>query len=167
MIGVMDAARFLISLDRDSKYFNKKLLNYNGSDFYEGNARLNKMLHLAQNIYIGRYKKKLIDTDFYAYNNGGVALDVQENYSWLLATNSTTSYSVDRDAKVFLRKIFEVLKDAPILELIAIDHEDPAWIERKNYSYKKDQKMNSLKYLEDYKDRYEAINFYLDKMKLV
>ena len=54
MIGVVDAAKYLISLDTDRAVFNKKLVERENRKFYEGNARLNKYLHLAQNIYIAK-----------------------------------------------------------------------------------------------------------------
>ena len=133
----------------------------NGSEFYEGNARLNKMLHLAQNIYIGEHREKLIDADFYAYNNGGVIPEVQENYAMLLGTRESASFSVPQNVQDYLHKIFLMLKDAPITELIAIDHEDPAWQEKHMAYYKRDQKMDSLKFADDYADRYDAAAFYL------
>ena len=55
MIKGMDAAKFLLNLDDSRKIFNKELRTQNGRTFYEGNARLNKYMHLAQNIYIAKY----------------------------------------------------------------------------------------------------------------
>ena len=165
MIDAVNAARYLISLDPDFQYFNKKVITLNGRTFYEGNARLNKMLHLAQNTYIGRNFKKIIDTDFYAYDNGAVVLDVQENYAFLLGTaQKVPPTTIPQEVAVFLKKIFNMLKDAPIEELIEIDHEDPAWREKHCSPYKSDLKMDSMKFLEDYKDRYAAANFYLDNV---
>lgn len=165
MIAAIDAARYIISLDTDLQYFNKRLVSLNNREFYEGNARLNKILHLAQNIYIGRCQKKLIDADFYAYDNGGVILEVQENYAMLLGTRDRASFSVPSEEGDFLRKVYIMLKDAPIEELISIDHEDPAWCDKHVFRYMKDQKMDSMKYVDDYIDRYEAANFYIDKME--
>ena len=34
------------------------------------------------------------------------------------------------------------------------------------HNRKKDQLMNSMAYADDYKDRYEAANFYIDRMAL-
>ena len=166
MVHAVDAARYIISLDTERLYFTKKLIKLNNHEFYEGNARLNKILHLAQNIYIGRTGSKLIDADFYAYDNGGVIPEIQENYAFLLATNDTVQTDMDKTTEVFLKKVFIMLKDAPIEELIDIDHEDPAWKEKHMFYKKSDQKMNSLEYAEDYKDRYEAANFYIDKLEV-
>ena len=165
MVTAIDAARFLISLDNEGKYFNKNLVRHNNADFYEGNARLNKILHLAQNMYIGKTGEKLISDDFYAYANGSVLLDVQENYSMLLGTKDKASFIVDDYAMDYLHRVFEMLKDAPLNDLIDIDHEDPAWLEKQSSSNRKfEQRMDSMKHAEDYKSKYEAANFYLDKM---
>ena len=166
MVKAIDAARFLISLDPQRQYFNTHLICLNNREFYEGNARLNKILHLAQNMYIGKTAEKLIDTDFYAYDNGGVIREIQENYAFLLGTQPETMYPIDSIAATFLHKVYLMLKDAPIRDLIEIDHEDPAWLEKHAFYYKPDQIMDSLKYTKDYQDRYEAANFYLDRMVL-
>lgn len=168
MVKARDAARYIISLDTKKEYFDKKkLISLNGRDFYEGNARLNKILHLAQNIYIGRTGGKLIDAEFYAYDNGGIIPDIQENYAFLLGTNDSTPFSVGEMEKDFLHKVFLMVKDAPIKELIDIDHEDPAWEEKHMFhARKEDQRMDSMAYAEDYKDRYEAANFYIDRMEI-
>lgn len=166
MINALEAARYLISLDPSLQYFNKRVTSYNGRDFYEGNARLNKMLHLAQNIYIGKQGEKLIDADFYAYDNGGVIVEVQENYAMLIGTREKSACNISQSARDFLHKIFIMLKDAPISELIDIDHEDPAWQEKHHYFSKAAQKMDSMKYADEYKDQYEAAIFYLDKLTI-
>lgn len=161
-----DAAIYLFSLDPDYVYFNtKSLISTDSATFYEGNARVNKILHLAQNMYIGKTGKKLLEEDFYAYDNGGILLDVQENYSFLLSIKDKEKFSLDENIRDYLYKVFLMLKDAPIKELIAIDHEDPAWIEKHNNYHKADQKMDSLKFAEDYQSRYEAANFYLEHME--
>ena len=167
MVNARDAARYVISLDIEKKYFTKKLIKMNGREFYEGNARLNKILHMSQNIYIGRTGMKLIDADFYAYDNGGVIPDIQENYAFLIGTNDITTFCIDETAQQFLYKVYIMLKDAPIDELIEIDHEDPAREEKHMFhNRKEDQRMDSLAYVEDYKDRYEAANFYIDRMEI-
>ena len=122
MVKAKDAARYIISLDKSRKFFTKNLITMNGREFYEGNARLNKILHMAQNIYIGRCREKLIDADFYAYDNGGVIPDIQENYAFLIATNDASEYHIGETERQFLQKVFIMLKDAPIEELIEIDH---------------------------------------------
>lgn len=164
-INAKDAAFFLFSLDPDRKYFNQNLIKLNGAEFYEGNARLNKIMHLAQNIYIGRTGEKLIDADFFAYANGGVIPDIQENFAYLSKIQPREVFAVAEEEAIFLQKVFTMLKDAPIERLIEIDHEDPSWYEKKDGFYRSEQRMDSLKYKDDYKERYEAANFYIDNME--
>ena len=93
--------------------------------------------------------------------------DKQENYAFMIGTNANAEFHVDEADQTFLHKVFIMLKDAPIEELIEIDHEDPAWEEKHMFhNRKKDQIMNSLGYADDYRDRYEAANFYIDRMAI-
>ena len=66
-----EIAEWFLLQDKDGKIFNKNLINRNGRFFYEGNARLNKYLHLAQNIYIAKTGNALFEDCLYAYDNGG------------------------------------------------------------------------------------------------
>ena len=77
MLRDIEVARFFLAKDPDRRLFNKKLVRRNGRDFYEGNARLNKYLHIAQNLYIAKEGEKLFSDDLYAYDNGAVAPNVQ------------------------------------------------------------------------------------------
>lgn len=79
-----DIARYFLSLDKDHTLFTKDLIDRNDRTFYEGNARLNKYMHLAQNIYIAKTGRPLIDTKFYAYDNGAVDPEIMEQYVPLL-----------------------------------------------------------------------------------
>ena len=166
MIDKMSAAHFLLSLDPNRDYFNTNAIKMNERVFWEGNARLNKMLHLAQNIYIGKYGEPLIDADFLAYDNGGVIPEIQENYRMLLATNTQEEIHLDSDAKAYLAIIFDIFKDAPVEELIEIDHEDPAWQEKHQYYNKLDQVMDPMSFVDDYRVRYADINELIDEMEM-
>lgn len=167
MISARDAALYLMSLDNLGNYFNKDIIQLGIYSPYEGNVRLNKIIHLANNMYYARTEEPLIEDDFYAYVNGAVALDVQENYAYLLAKKNELSYNIGTFEKEFLKKVFDILKDTPIERLVEIDHEDPAWIEKSVYPLKLQQKMEQAKYLECYKDMYEAANFVIDRMEPV
>lgn len=160
-----DLANYFLSLDPDRQYFNQKLINRNGSTFYEGNARLNKYMHLAQNIYIAMTGNLLIDSPFYAYNNGAVIPDIQRDYRVLL--NSRNEYSgISSEQMLLLRKIFEALKNADIDEIIEIDHEDKAWIDKHNGETMAEQKMDSLQYKEIYEKQYADMIKVLNRMKI-
>lgn len=160
-----DLANYFLSLDPDRQYFNQKLINRNGSTFYEGNARLNKYMHLAQNIYIAMTGNLLIDSPFYAYNNGAVIPDIQRDYRVLL--NSRNEYSgISSEQMLLLRKIFEAIKNADIDEIIEIDHEDKAWIDKHNGETMAEQKMDSLQYKEIYEKQYADMIKVLNRMKI-
>lgn len=162
MLTDVQVALFFLSLDESGTLFNQNLMNRNGRRFYEGNARLNKYLHLAQNIYIAKTGTPLMDTTFYAYDNGAVVPEIQEYYNVLRKQKRTDP--IPSDQEDFLRRFFVAFKDAPIDELIALSHEDSEW-ERKHHYYRKaDQKMDTLANIEEYREQYKDIADVLDRM---
>ena len=158
-----DIAKFFLSLDKDHTIFTKDLVDRNDRTFYEGNARLNKYMHLAQNIYIAKTGHPLIDTKFYAYDNGAVDPEIMEQYVPLLNVKEK-QVCVTKDDERFLKSFYKAFEFAPLEELIEIDHEDPAWIEKKDQYRKADQVMDSMSYAEDYKVRYADIVKVLDRI---
>ena len=84
MLKAYEVACFFLNKDKDRKIFTKNLEIRNNRRFWDGNAKLNKFLHLAQNIYIAKTGQPLFDDVLYAYDNGAVVPDVQEHYSQLL-----------------------------------------------------------------------------------
>ncbi len=157
MLRGIDAARYFLSLDRDGDLFNKTLRTQNGRTFYEGNARLNKYMHLAQNIYIAEYGKPLMDSIFYAYDNGAVDPEIQENYSVLLNRKNCATVQIPENIAQYLRKIFKVFRNATLNELIDLSHEDPEWIDKHVYYHKEDQKMDLTSRKEEYAEQYADI----------
>lgn len=102
------------------------------------------------------YEKKLFSDDIIAYDNGGVVLDVQNNYSNLLKTKE--KYSIESDSvKSYLDKLYFILKDATVDELIELSHEDDAWKEKSNKYLYADEIMDSLEYKEAYKKQYAGV----------
>lgn len=163
MLNVNDVAMYLMNKDTEERLFNKKdLTKMNGRTFYTGNAIINKLLHLAQNIYIAKTGKKLFDTDFYAYDNGAVAIEVQEQYSVLLAKKYDPGISGE-PAK-FLDNIFEIFKNASVDELIELSHEDDEWRKKQGFYKKADQKMDSLANAEMYREQYSDILMVMEHM---
>lgn len=163
MLRGIDVARYFLSLDNEHKLFNRDLRHQNGRTFYEGNARLNKYLHLTQNIYIAKYGKPMMDSVFYAYDNGAVDPKVQESYSVLLNSRDTVPEISNEEAK-YLRKIFKAFYHASLDELIELSHEDPEWIDKHGYYKKEDQKMDSLAHKEEYMKQYADIIKVLERM---
>lgn len=163
MIRGIDAALYILSLDKKHELFNKNLRTQNGRRFYEGNARLNKYMHLAQNIYIAKYGEPLMDSVFYAYDNGAVDPKIQENYSVLLERKDKNVVMED-NAKKFLDAIYKAFRNATLDELIELSHEDSEWIDKHNYYQKNDQKMDSMARKEEYAKQYADMVKVLERM---
>lgn len=152
-------------MDADKSVFTKNLVEKNGRQFWDGNAKLNKFLHLAQNIYIAKTGHLLIEDDFYAYDNGAVVPVVQENYLNLLKNHANFSLSsITDEQEEFLKKFFRAFKSANLQELIALSHEDDAWKEKAAYYRKPDQKMVMAADIVRYKKQYGDIVCVLDRM---
>ena len=164
MAHAKDVAAFFLRMDEGGKLFNTNVIDRNGRTFYEGNARLNKYLHLAQNIYYAKTSTPLFDDPIYAYDNGGIVPEIQENYRVLLSRKNTLAVSLSEDVKVFLTKLFRILQNAPIDKLIDLSHEDPEWLSKHAFFRKVDQKMDTISRLSEYKEQYADIIYLMDRM---
>lgn len=164
MLQDIDVAKYFLSKDIERKLFNRNLVHKCGRDFYEGNARLNKYLHLAQNIYIAKTGSKLFAEDLYAYDNGAVSPSVQENYSLLLVRTDVPELPMEICA--FLDKIYVILQNASLDELIELSHEDSEWIEKHGYYGKAEQRMNSLAHATEYAAQYKDVIKVMDSLAL-
>lgn len=163
MMKGIDVAKYFLGLDRDGKIFNKELQTQNGRTFYEGNARLNKYMHLAQNIYIAKYGIPLMDSVFYAYDNGAVDPEVQKNYSVLLE-HRNEDVSISENEEDFLGKIFKAFRNASLDELIEMSHEDSEWLDKHGHYRKEDQIMDSMSRVEEYREQYADMVKVLERM---
>ena len=147
MEKVEDIAKYILSLDTDNTIFQNKLITLQGRNCYQGNVRLNKYLHIMQMVYIAMNNKKLFNDDMYAYDNGVIVDSVMNNYKYLC--NNKNSYDIqDEKIKEYLSKMFDILKYAPLDELIKISHQDEEW-KNKHLYY---QKMDVDSQIENYKD---------------
>ena len=147
MEKVEDIAKYILSLDTDNTIFQNKLITLQGRNCYQGNVRLNKYLHIMQMVYIAMNNKKLFNDDMYAYDNGVIIDSVMNNYKYLY--NNKNSYNIhDEKIKEYLLKMFNILKYAPLDELIKISHQDEEW-QNKHLYY---QKMNVNSQVKNYKD---------------
>lgn len=163
MVRSIDAASYILSLDKKRKLFTKSLREQNGRMFYEGNARLNKYLHLAQNIYIAKYGEPLLDSEFYAYDNGAVDPKVQENFS-VLFERRDFQVTLGDNEKRFIDVIYKAFQNATLDELIELSHEDSEWIDKHGYFRKEDQKMDSMARKEEYAEQYADMVKVLERM---
>ena len=161
----LDVARWFLNKDTDNTLFNKELMKKAGRNFYAGNARLNKYLHLAQNIYIAKYGKPLFDDRFYAYDNGAVVEDVGTKYAMLINQKGKNEVQFDEQTENFLKKFLEMFKNASVEELIELSHEDNEWKDKHHYYRKQDQIMDTTnpsrmaEYKEQYADIAEAMDW--------
>ena len=95
--------------------------------------------------------KKLFDEDMYAFDNGVVVNSVMNNYVYLKSMKS--SYKIDdEDIKLFIEKMFNILKYAPLEDLIEISHQDEEWKKKHNFYSKKDQLIDVDSQKQNYKD---------------
>ena len=143
MLTAEEVARYFLSKDVNRELFTKKLITKNGRTFYSGNARLNKYLHLSQNVYIGMTGNNLFSDDLYAYDNGAIVPSVSSQFPILFSSKSVPDIS-DKEIKTFLDKMYSILGDAELEELIEISHEDDAWQAKSNQYYLTDEKMDTL-----------------------
>ena len=150
MEKVENIAKYILSLDKNNDIFINKLITLHGRDCYEGNVRLNKYLHIMQMVYFAMTDKKLFCEDMYAFDNGVVVNDVMNNYTYLKSTKDSYSIS-DENVKLFIEKMFNILKYAPLQELIKISHQDEEWKKKHNYYRKKDQLIDVDSQKENYK----------------
>lgn len=160
----IEAARYILSLDKDHTLFNKDVRTQNGRTFYEGNARLNKYLHLAQNIHIAKFGKPLVDSVFYAYDNGAVDLNVQTNYAVLLERRNQPVH-IGENEKQFLDGIYRAFRNASLDELIELSHEDSEWIDKHDHYRKEEQRMDSMSRKEEYAEQYADMIKVLERME--
>lgn len=120
-------------------------------------------MHLAQNIYIAKYGIPLMDSVFYAYDNGAVDPVVQENYSVISERRNETITPPEKEQR-FLDSIFKAFRNAPLDELIELSHEDSEWMDKHGYYRKEDQKMDFMAHKEEYKRQYADMIKVLERM---
>lgn len=144
MYKAKDIAMYFIKKDNNSRIFNLELATYNDKTFYEGNCRLNKMLQMSQNIYYAGTGERLIEEDMYAYNNGGVIPEIQENYKNLLKEKNAYEVKINDDKLIkVLNEIYDSFGEhMHIADVIRISHQDPEWQRKNKFSEKEFQKMS-------------------------
>ncbi len=162
MVTDIDVAKYFIAKDTNREYFDLNLVKKNNRMFYAGNARLNKYLHLAQNIYIAKHGAPLFDGVLYAYDNGAVSKDVLENYSKLIKTTSEKP-PFDKQIAAYLDLIYDILKEASVDELIEMSHEDAEWQNKAGHYRLEDEKMDSMSRAAEYRIQYADIVEYIDR----
>lgn len=154
MLTAQKVAEYFLSKDPERKLFNHNVVIYNDRKFYEGNARINKYLFLAQVVHLAKYETKLFTDDFVAYDNGPVVESIMNSFGRLVGKKS--SISIDEETKIFLDKIYISLENASYEELIEITHEDPEWKKLSSNTYNAPI-MKIEDNIEEYKNRYKGL----------
>ncbi len=154
MLTAKQVAEYFLSKDHERKLFNHNVVSYNGRKFYEGNARINKYLFLAQVVHLAKYNKKLFSDDFVAYDNGPVVESIMNSYGRLVGHYDNKN--INEVEKNFLDKIYLSLENATFEELIEITHEDPEWQILSKDTYNAPV-MNLEKNIAEYKKRYKGL----------
>ena len=154
MLKALNVARYFLFLDADGKMFKRNLVSRNGKTFY-------KYLHIAQNLYIAQTGSKLFGEDLYAFDNGAVVPVVRERYTLLCRTPKVKPEIPDAYVK-FLDKVYKVLVNANLDELIEISHEDIEWQVRN--PQRDNQRMNSLAHVDEYSRQYADMLKIMDRM---
>lgn len=164
MLTARDVAIYFLSKDPERKLYNDNLIeNPHSKPFYEGNAVLNKHLHLSQNVWIAMTGEKLFEDSLYALPHGAVVESVMGDF-FVLFEKKYEPPKLEKEVKIFLDKIYETLKYASYSELIDLSHEDEEWMEKSKNKDKKAKEMDSLKRKSQYAHQYANIIWALNRM---
>ena len=155
-------AQYFLNHDTSGQLRDKNLVTRNNRNFYSVNARLNKYLHIAQNLYIAKTGTKLFEDSLYAYDNGADVPDVSENYSILISRENNPD--IDPETAAFLDSVLKLLENATLDELIQISHEDSEWQAKSRYYQKSEQEMDSLSHADEYREQYADALLLLEGM---
>lgn len=151
MENAENIAKYILSLDTNKDIFINKLIELNGRECYEGNVRLDKYLHIMQMVYVAMNDKKLFNDAMYAYDNGVIVDSVMSNYRYLI--NAKETYKInDVSIKKYIDKMFNILKYAPLEELINISHQDEEWKKKHSYYQKQEQLVDVDSQKQNYKE---------------
>lgn len=119
-------AKYLLSLDELHEVFTNEVITLKGINCYAGNVRLNKYLHIMQMVYYSINDTLLFSDNMYAYKNGVVVITVMNRYHYLWRHKYTYEINSYRN-KIFIRAMYEILKNISLDELIKISEKDPEW----------------------------------------
>lgn len=156
MIYDTDAAKYFISKDKEHQLFNSDITERDGRLCCDGNIRLNKFLHLAHNIYYAKTGQALMDTTFYACDDGANIPKIKEYY-FRLVCGVPYHIRFDNETTVFLDKFYQAFKNASVEELIDLSREDIEWKEKYLYFDNESRKMDIAGHLNEYRQQYADI----------
>lgn len=103
-----------------------------------------------QMVYFAMTDNKLFNEDMYASPNGVVVNTVINNYAYLKSNRDSYTIS-DENVKSYIEKMFNILKYAPLQDLIEISHQDEEWKKKHSFYKKNDQLIDVDSQKENYK----------------
>jgi uncharacterized phage-associated protein len=153
-VSALDVSQYLLSLDRERKYFTSKRMSseegWGVNPPIEGNFRLNKLLHILQILYYVKYREFLFSEDMTAYRNGAVVEIVSKSFlnELYLLENYPRIENLDPQRKYFLKTKIEHFKEYSNHELQDLSHDDPSWqlARKKGNNITMSRKSNILNY---------------------
>ena len=154
MLKAIDVAKYFLDKDPERQVFNRNRLDRNGRTFYEGNAMINKYLHLSQVLHVARFGEPLISDVFYAYVNGAVVEEVQQKFNSVLYNPAVYGVSFDEQTNDFLDRVHYMLAGTSVDDLIELSHEDDEWVDKSRNPKKLDQQMDFMLHADIYKEQY-------------
>jgi uncharacterized phage-associated protein len=156
MTDAKDIAKYFLKRDAANEIFTSESILRRGVSFTAGSARVNKYLHIAQNMWIAKTGKLLFSQPLLAFDNGAVVDDVRMNYNSCVKNALFFDATFPVEVCDFLDRIYTMLKNATIDELINLSHQDGEWFAKNKSGQrtKKEQEMDSISMKDKYKEQY-------------
>ena len=181
MIDSMIIARYFLFLDKRKKYFYESKNNTFKKKEIEsdtfpsaGNFRLNKLLFIANILYMAKNDEFLFNNKICAFEYGPVVYNVLKNFRKLKEGKITNKeyFKLTDSIKEYIRKIYKYFSKYSDQELLNFVHEDPNWFlackKRKYGSEKLNQEVNSFIIFnkEDFQFYQDHLSIYINHFKL-
>ncbi len=179
MIDGMIVAKYFLYLDKRNKYFVDKHIKLQTNDeektsISAGKFRINKLLYIANILYIAKYNEQLFNETTFAYKFGPIIDKVYSNFKVIKAEkNKNTDFlNLNDSIKHYLEKIYKIFSKYSDQELLNFVHEDPNWFlvyEKSEKNLKlyennpKDEIIFNQKSFQFYKDH---LNIYINHFNL-
>lgn len=181
MIDSMIIAKYFLFLDKKKKYFYESKNNTFKKKEIEsntfpssGNFRLNKLLFIANILYIAKNDEPLFYNKICAFEYGPVVYNVLKNFRKLSEEKISDKeyFKLTDSIKEYIRKIYKSFSKYSDQELLNFVHEDPNWFlareKWKNNSEESKQEANSsiIFNREDFQFYKDHLNIYINHFNL-
>ena len=130
----------------------------NRTSFFSGNEK--GRARVVQFLWV---LPTIMKTALYAFDNGAVVPSVRERFISLYRTVKDKP-DIPQEYVAFLNKVYKILMNATLEELVEISHEDNEW--RIRNPHRENQCMDSLSRVEEYKKQYADILKVMERMDM-